>query len=103
MQAADSLPRRYEPAVSALEADQDAAQLLVARLGRLAPGAAGGAGSVSGLTLAQAEGLLDWLQNRGCTNLRAALGTQGVTVSCACPPGLRLARDARGDVGLLER
>ncbi len=34
-------------------------------------------GTVSGLTLADAEGLLDWLEARGCTGLRASLGEDG--------------------------
>lgn len=60
----------------------------------------GGSDSVSGLTLAQAEELLDWLENQGCTQLRAELADGGVTVACICPPGLRLARDQAGAVRL---
>jgi hypothetical protein len=38
-------------------------------------------GAASGLTLSQAEGLLDWLEAGGCTGLRAyLLGGGGVTV-----------------------
>jgi CheY-like chemotaxis protein len=60
-----------------------------------------GPDSVSGLTLAEAEGLLDRLQNQGCEKLEASLDEGGVTVRCVCPPGLRLTRDAGGAVRLL--
>jgi hypothetical protein len=56
--------------------------------------------SVAGLTLREAEDLLDWLHNQGCTGLEAALGEGGVTVRCVCPPGLRLERDEGGAVCL---
>ena len=44
-------------------------------------GAARGAGGKAGLTLAQAEDLLDWLEAHGYTGLEASLGEGGVTVS----------------------
>jgi CheY-like chemotaxis protein len=47
-------------------------------------------GSRSGLTLAQAEQLLDWLQNQDCTPLRTTLGPDGVTVHYLCPAWLSL-------------
>jgi hypothetical protein len=62
----------------------------------------GEVGLVSGLTLAEAEELLDWLENHGCTALRVALGGEGVTVTCLCPPGQRLLRDEGGAVRLLR-
>jgi CheY-like chemotaxis protein len=61
------------------------------------------AGAVSGLALAEAEELLDWLQNRGCTGLEVALEEEGsVAVRCLCPPGLRLVRDEGGAVRLIQ-
>jgi CheY-like chemotaxis protein len=53
-------------------------------------------GRVSGLTLVQAEELLDWLQNHGCTGLQLVREEGHVTVRFECPPGLRLVRDADG-------
>jgi CheY-like chemotaxis protein len=66
------------------------------------PGAASQPGWVSGLTLAEARDLLDWLENHGCTGLEIAIeeGT-GFGVRCACPPGFRLARDDSGKVRLV--
>jgi hypothetical protein len=58
--------------------------------GARAAQAAGERDSVSGLTFGAAQGLLDWLQNQGCTQLQAAIQADGVTVSCVSPPGLRL-------------
>ena len=49
----------------------------------------GAPGSVSGLTLAEAEGLLDWLENHGCTKLEVSIGSESVTVRCLCPPGFQ--------------
>jgi CheY-like chemotaxis protein len=59
-------------------------------------------GSVSGLTLAEAEGVLDLLENEGCTALRMAMEEKGATVSALVPPGRRLARDEAGAVCLLS-
>jgi hypothetical protein len=53
---------------------------------------------VSRLTLAEAESLLDWLQNQGCTGLGVALEERGAAVYCVCPPGWRLYRDEGGAV-----
>jgi CheY-like chemotaxis protein len=50
----------------------------------------------SGLTMGQAEALLDWLENHGCTGLGVSLQESGVAVYGICPPGLRLSRDAGG-------
>jgi CheY-like chemotaxis protein len=58
--------------------------------------------SVSGLTYSEAEGLLDCLQDQGCTRLHAVLESGAVTVSFVCPPGLRLCRDGDGEVRLLR-
>jgi CheY-like chemotaxis protein len=58
-------------------------------------------GSVSGLTLAEARELLDWLENQGCTALRVAVGEEGVTVSGLIPPGMRLVQDESGKVCLV--
>lgn len=49
------------------------------------PAARGAGGSEASLTLAQAEGLLDWLEAHGYTGLGADLGEGGVTVSWGGP------------------
>jgi hypothetical protein len=51
-------------------------------------------------SLIEAEDLLDWLQNQGCTQIALRLIDDQVTVRCVCPPGLRLMRDADGKVCL---
>jgi hypothetical protein len=59
------------------------------------PEAARGRGQVtvaSGLTLAEAEDLLDRLQDRGCTPSEVVLADGRVTVRWLCPPGRRLVR-----------
>jgi CheY-like chemotaxis protein len=57
---------------------------------------------VSGLNLTQAQELLDWLENHGCTRLAMQCrGEAGFAVRCACPPGLKLNRDEWGAVHLL--
>jgi CheY-like chemotaxis protein len=66
------------------------------------PGELGTVGVVSGLTRRQAEDLLDWLQNHGCTRLEAVLAGDTFTVRCQCPPGLRLVPGERGSVRLLR-
>jgi CheY-like chemotaxis protein len=60
-------------------------------------------GWVTGLTLTEARDLLDWLESHGCTGLEV-YGEEGggFAVRCLCPPGLRLARDAGGQVTLLQ-
>ena len=57
-------------------------------------------GCVTGLSLVQAEELLDWLQNQGCTGLQLVREDGHVTVRFECPPGLRLVRDADGHLRL---
>jgi CheY-like chemotaxis protein len=60
------------------------------------------AGWVTGLGVAEAEELLDWLENQGCTGLELEWRQEaGFAVRCACPPGLRLGRDETGRVALL--
>jgi len=59
-------------------------------------------GVVSGLTRPQAEDLLDWLQNQGCTRLEVLLAEGTFTVRCQCPPGMRLVRGEGGSVRLLR-
>jgi hypothetical protein len=39
-------------------------------------------GAASGLTLAEAECLLDWLEARGCTGLRASFRDDGGVTVC---------------------
>src|SRR5262249_1673999 len=56
------------------------------------PAPPGRAGAVCGLTVPEAESLLDWLQERGCTGLEAALEAGCVTAPGPCPPGVRLGR-----------
>jgi hypothetical protein len=41
-------------------------------------------GTAAGLTLAQAEGLLDWLEAHGCTGLVATSLEGGATVNWDC-------------------
>jgi CheY-like chemotaxis protein len=48
---------------------------------------------VSGLTKKQAEDLLDWLGNHGCTGLAVTTEDDGFAVRCNCPPGFRLAQE----------
>jgi CheY-like chemotaxis protein len=60
-------------------------------------------GWVTGLSLTQAQNLLDWLENHGCTGVELChQQAEGFAVRCACPPGFRLARDAGGSVRLVE-
>ena len=57
---------------------------------------------VSGLNLTEAQELLDWLENHGCTRLEIQCQSEtGFAVSCACPPGLKLGRDEWGALHLL--
>ena len=58
--------------------------------------------SVSELTARQAEDLLDWLEDQGCTNLEVTLDEDSFTVRCDCPPGLRLAQEDDGEVHLFR-
>jgi CheY-like chemotaxis protein len=54
-------------------------------------------------TLAQAEALLDWLENLGCTASVVAFDGQGVTLCVTCPEGLELVQDAGGEVRAFRR
>jgi CheY-like chemotaxis protein len=58
------------------------------------------AAQVTGLTKAQAEDMLDWLENHGCTGLEVSVTEEGFAVRCFCPPGLRLSREEGGDIRL---
>jgi hypothetical protein len=51
----------------------------------------------------EAEDLLDWLENQGCTGVEVAHreGT-GFAVRYVCPPALRLGRDEGGKVRLFK-
>jgi hypothetical protein len=51
-------------------------------------------------SLAEAEDLLDWLENQGCTQIVLSLSGEQVTVCCRCPAGQRLVRDEAGAVRL---
>jgi hypothetical protein len=51
-------------------------------------------------SLAEAEDLLDWLENHGCTDIEVSLDAGQVVVRCACPVGLRLVRDEAGALEL---
>lgn len=51
---------------------------------------------VSGLTGHQAEALLDFLENHGCTGLAVSAEEDGFAVRCICPPGLHLAPQEGG-------
>jgi len=42
--------------------------------------------AVPGLTLRQAEQLLDWMENQGCAQLEVTFDEGGVTVRCLRPP-----------------
>jgi CheY-like chemotaxis protein len=73
-------------------------------LGR--PGGQGGDPSatvISGLTKAQAEDLLDWLENHGCTGLAVTWEKDGFAVRCICPPGLHLVQQGDGSVRLVRQ
>src|SRR5262249_28373549 len=48
----------------------------------------------AGLTLAEAERLLDWRENHGCTNPEVTMGSEGVTVRYLWPPGSPPSREA---------
>ncbi len=60
--------------------------------------AAGAAGAEVGLltctSLVEAEDLLDWLENQGCTHVALSLSGDEVKLRCQCPPGTRLVREA---------
>jgi two-component system cell cycle response regulator DivK len=54
---------------------------------------------VSRLTKEQAEQLLDWLENHGCTARAVTLAADGFVVRCLPPPGLQLIQDKDGRLG----
>jgi CheY-like chemotaxis protein len=58
---------------------------------------------VDGLTMREAEGLLDWLERQGCTHLEVAC-PDGILFAarCLCPPDLSLVRGPDGCVSLLR-
>lgn len=58
---------------------------------------------VSCLTKQQAETLLDWLENNGCTGLAVMVEEDGFAVRFICPPRLRLIQDEEGRLHLLRR
>ncbi len=47
------------------------------------------------MTAIQAEDLLDWIENQGCTNLQACRDSNGFTVRCVWPPRHPFTRAAR--------
>jgi CheY-like chemotaxis protein len=55
---------------------------------------------VSGLSKQQAEDLLDWLENHGCTELSVTIEEGGFAVRCLCPPGRHLVQHEGGGVRL---
>jgi len=55
------------------------------------------------LTKEQAEELLDWLENHGCTGLAVTVAEDGFAVRFICPPGLRLIQDEDGKLHLLRQ
>jgi CheY-like chemotaxis protein len=57
---------------------------------------------VSGLTKRQAEDVLDWLENHGCTGLAVTTEPGGFVVRCVCPAGFRLDQDEDGGLRLLQ-
>jgi hypothetical protein len=58
---------------------------------------------VEGLTKAEAETLMDWLETRGCNELEVSCGSLGFAVRCLPPEGSRLVQREDGNVGLLPR
>jgi CheY-like chemotaxis protein len=57
---------------------------------------------VSGLTKAQAEKVLEWLEDRGCTGLVVTTEPAGFAVRCVCPPGFRLDQEEDGGLRLVR-
>jgi chemosensory pili system protein ChpA (sensor histidine kinase/response regulator) len=59
---------------------------------------------ITGLGLAEAQQLMDWLENNGCAGLELDLRDDDrFAVRCSSPPaGLRLGRDEQGRVRLLH-
>jgi DNA-binding response OmpR family regulator len=58
---------------------------------------------ITGLGKAEAEELMDWLENHGCTNLEVDWrGEEGFALRCACPPGNRLGMGPEGHLRLVQ-
>ena len=57
---------------------------------------------VSGLTKAQAEEVLDWLENHGCTGLAVKAEEDGIAVRCVCPPSFCLDQEEDGGLRLVR-
>jgi CheY-like chemotaxis protein len=58
---------------------------------------------ITHLTMTQAQELLDWLENHGCTGLEVNCREEtGFAVRCVCPPGFRLIRDESGRAHLCK-
>jgi hypothetical protein len=57
---------------------------------------------LSGLTKAQAEEVLVWLENHGCTGLVVTTERSGFAVRCVCPPGFRLDQEEEGGLRLVR-
>jgi CheY-like chemotaxis protein len=57
---------------------------------------------VSGLTKAQAEEVLDWLEDHGCTGLVVTTEPAGFVLRCVCPPGFRLDQEEDGSLRLVR-
>ncbi|HEY7311387.1 MAG TPA: response regulator [Gemmataceae bacterium] len=57
---------------------------------------------LSGLTKAQAEGVLVWLENHGCTGLMVTTEPSGFAARCVCPPGFRLDQEEDGCLRLVR-
>ncbi|HTU16643.1 MAG TPA: response regulator [Gemmataceae bacterium] len=55
---------------------------------------------VSGLTKAQAEDLLDWMENHACTGLAVRTEEAGFAVRCICPSGFDLVLDRHDSLRL---
>jgi DNA-binding response OmpR family regulator len=56
---------------------------------------------LTGLSMAEARDAFASLERYGCDGLELSCQGRSFSVRCACPPGLRLGRDARGRVSLL--
>lgn len=78
----------------------DSRSLLEVLRRHLDEGSASPATVVSGLSKPEAEDLLDWLENHGCTGLAVTTEGDGFAVRCICPPGFHLAPQEGGGVRL---
>jgi CheY-like chemotaxis protein len=57
---------------------------------------------VWGLTKAQAEDVLDWMENHGCTGLVVTEESVGFVVRCVCPLGFCLRRTEDGGLDMVH-